>query len=172
MWWNHNQLNKQCQQIQAQLIIQDAAIIKVQATVDEIKKILESSHAVKLAVSYKEDSMDTKPKGKLKAGVDFILHDDGTATATLTPVDAAGVQTTMPTGASVPAWTSNNPAIVVTAAADGMSAKLAPANPPVLATGVIISASSTLADGTAISGQGDPIDVTGGAAAGFKIVEQ
>jgi hypothetical protein len=49
---------------------------------------------------------------------------------------------------------------------------LTPSAPPQLATGVIITAPSTLADGTTLSGSGDPIDVVGGTAAGFKIAEQ
>ena len=62
--------------------------------------------------------------------------------------------------------------MVVAAAADGLSANLTPSVPPQLATGVIITATSTLADGTTLSGYGDPIDVVGGTAAGFKIAEQ
>lgn len=105
----------------------------------------------------------------VKAGVDFQLQDNGTATATLTPVDAAGNPTTMPVGASVPSWTSSSTAVSVSPAADGMTATL---TPTALATGVVISASSTLSDGTSISGSGNPIDVVAGPATGFQIQEQ
>jgi hypothetical protein len=100
--------------------------------------------------------------------LDFQLPDTGTGTATLTPVDAKGNPTTLPAGTSVPTWTSSNVAITVTPAADGMSATL---TPTALATGVIIAASATLPNGTTITGQGDPIDVVAGPAAGFKMVE-
>lgn len=109
----------------------------------------------------------------VKATVDFQLKDNGTATATLTPIDAAGLSTSMPAGASVPVWASSDPGVVVTAAADGLSAQVAPATPPVLVTGAVITATATLADGTTtISGQGDPIDVVASDAVGFAIAEQ
>jgi len=109
---------------------------------------------------------------RLKAIVDFRMLDNGSATATLTPVDVAGLPTTLPDGTPPPSWASRDPAVVVTPAADGMSATLAPATPPVLATGVIITASTTLPDGTAISGSGNPIDVVAGGPTGFQITEQ
>lgn len=113
---------------------------------------------------------DSPMATKRKATVDFQLLDNGTATATLTPVDAAGNPTSMPSGAGVPVWTSSNPAITVAPAADGMSATL---TPTALATSVTISATSTLADGvTTISGSGNPIDVVAGTATAFAIAEQ
>jgi hypothetical protein len=119
-------------------------------------------------------------KAPRKATMDFQLLDNGTATATLTLVDAAGLPTTLPSGATigVPPWASSNPAIVVTPAADGMSAALAPSSPPVLVTGVVISAGPatiTNADGSTVSlavVSGDPIDVIAGGPAGFSISEQ
>ena len=108
---------------------------------------------------------------KRKATVDFQLLDNGTATATITgALDAAGNTVPVPAGTTVPVWTSSNPAITVVAAADGMSAKLTPA---AIATGVIITATATLADGvTVLSGSGNPIDVVAGAASQFAIAEQ
>jgi hypothetical protein len=51
-----------------------------------------------------------------------------------------------------------------------MSATLTPTG---LATGVIITATATLADGvTTITGSGNPIDVVAGAATAFQIAEQ
>jgi hypothetical protein len=143
----------------------------VQATVDAIQKDVESENgpAVGFVITIQGDDFMAKVK---TVGVDFVLHDDGSAAATLTPVDAAGVDTTMPAGAGVPVWTSSSPAVVVTAAADGLSAHLTPSAPAQLATGVIITATSTLADGATLSGSGDPIDVVGGTAVGFKIAEQ
>ena len=109
----------------------------------------------------------------VKAAVDFILKDNGTATATLTPIDAAGLATRLPDGAGVPVWTSSDAGVVVTAAADGLSAVVTPATPPVLVTGAVITATSTLADGvTTLTGSGDPIDVVASDAVGFAIAEQ
>lgn len=107
------------------------------------------------------------------ASVDFQLKDDGSATATLTPVDAAGLDAAMPAGATVPVWVSSNAAVVVTAAADGMTAAVKPSVPPVLVTGVTITATATLADGTTVlTGTSDPIDVVGDVATGFRITEK
>jgi hypothetical protein len=103
------------------------------------------------------------------ASVDFVLFDNGQAVATLTPEDKAGLDTTLPAGTSVPVWTSSNPAVVVSGSTDGLSAIVTPATPPVLATGVTVTATATLPDGTVITGVSDPIDVTGSAVAGFKI---
>lgn len=113
----------------------------------------------------------------VKASVDFRLVDNGSATATLTPVDTVGLATTLPAGTSTPTWTSSDPGVVVTAAADGLSAQVTPATPPVLVTGAVITATATLpnnADGSAgatITGSGTPIDVVAGGPAGFQITE-
>jgi hypothetical protein len=104
------------------------------------------------------------------AGVDFVLLDNGKATATLTPVDSVGNPTTLPAGTPPPVWASSDPAVTVTPAADGLSAALAPSGS--LATGVVITATATLPDGTVITGTGDPIDVVPGTVSAFKIVEQ
>ncbi len=107
---------------------------------------------------------------KAKAlGVDFQLLDNGTMKATLTVLDAAGLATTWPTGQPI-VWTVSDPGVVATPA-DGLSAILAPASPPVLVTGVIPTATGTLADGTVITVNGDPIDVIAGGAAGFQMAE-
>lgn len=112
-----------------------------------------------------------------KAAVDFVLNDAGTATATLSLVDAAGLPATLPTGStlSVPTWTPSSPAIVVTPAADGLSATITPATPPVLATDVTIAISSavmTNADASTVTIAGvtsEGIDVVSGGPAGFSI---
>jgi len=110
-----------------------------------------------------------------KASVDFQLLDNGTALATATPQDAAGLTTTLPAGTSTPVWTSSDPGVtVVPVATDstGLTATVAPAVPPVLLTGAVITVSATLASGTAISGSGNPIDVVSGGASGFQVTEQ
>jgi len=109
------------------------------------------------------------------ASIDFQLHDDGTATGTLTPEDALAADTVLPVGTSVPVWTSSSPDIVVTASADGMTAKIVPSSPPVLVTGVTVSASATLPNnpdgspGATITGTSEGIDVVPGGPTGFKI---
>jgi hypothetical protein len=144
-------------------------------TLQTILGFLQPPSAVAFEITYEGQTI----MAKRKATVDFQLLDNGTATATLTPVDAAGNPTSMPAlqagqagapGASVPAWTSSNPAITVAAAADGLSATLTPTS---LATGVIITATATLADGvTVLTGSGNPIDVVAGTATAFAIAEQ
>jgi hypothetical protein len=106
--------------------------------------------------------------GKLK----FNILDNGTATATLTPVDAAGVAVPWPSDASAITWTSSNPAVVVTpSTTNNLQAAVAPASPPTLATGVVITAQGTLADGTVVKGDNsaDPINVVAGPAGSFVI---
>ncbi len=108
-------------------------------------------------------------KKALAAGVDFQLFDNGMATATLTPVDAAGIDTTLPAGTSVPAWTSSDPGVVVSGAADGLTAIVTPSTPPVLVQDAILTVTATLPDGTVITGTSDKIDVVGGGPTGFKV---
>lgn len=144
-------------------------------TLQTILDYLQPPSAVAFEITYEGETI----MAKRKATVDFQLLDNGTAKATLTPIDAAGNPTSMPAlqagqagapGASVPAWTSSNPAITVAAAADGLSATLTPTS---LATGVIITATATLADGvTVLTGSGNPIDVVAGTATAFAIAEQ
>ena len=142
------------------------------ATDAEVGKILEiltppPPVAFRVTLTEGEDHMAKA----VNATMDFQLLDNGSATATLTPIDSVGEPTTLPAGV-VPAWSSSDPAVVVVPAADGMSAALAPASPPVLATGVVITASATLPSGAVITGSGDPIDVVAGGPVGFKIAEQ
>ena len=111
----------------------------------------------------------------MKAGVDFQLLDNGTALATATPQDGAGLATSLPSGTAAPTWTSSDPGVVVTPVAtdpSGLTATVSPATPPVLVTGAVITVNATLASGTAITGSGTPIDVISGGPTGFQVVEQ
>jgi hypothetical protein len=120
---------------------------------------------------------DTNMNNKAKASLDFQLADNGTANATISFVDAAGLPTALASGqtASVPTWVPSATSIVVTPAANGLSAVVAPATPPVLATDVTVTVSAitiTNADGTtivlpAVTSEG--IDVVGSAVAGFSV---
>ena len=108
-------------------------------------------------------------KSVADAGIDFQLFDNGQAVATLTPVDAAGLDTALPEGTSVPVWSSSDAGVVVAASTDGMSAIVTPATPPVLVQDAILTATATLPDGTVITGTSDKIDVVAGGPTGFKM---
>jgi hypothetical protein len=121
---------------------------------------------------------DTDVKQKVKtSGVDFQLLDSGKALATVGFVDAAGLPTTPQSGASIATvWTSSDPGAVVVGRTDGLNADVSPAVPPVLVTGAVISASTTITnpDGTTIgplAASGNPIDVVAGGPAGMSIAE-
>jgi hypothetical protein len=122
-----------------------------------------------LTVNPKGETPNMEEKA-VKATLDLQLPDSGTGTAALTFTDAAGLPATLPTGI-VPVWSSSNPAIVLTPSADGTSCQFGPATPPVLATGVVITAVTTLASGTVITATGNPIDVIGGGPAGVTMAE-
>jgi hypothetical protein len=112
-------------------------------------------------------------KGKLKLNI----LDNGTATATLTLIDAAGLPTQLPAGSTVTGpWASSDPGVVVTPDATDLVAAVAPATPPVLVTGAVITAGPlvmTNADDTTVNlgsaSTTDPINVVAGGPAGFKI---
>jgi hypothetical protein len=115
--------------------------------------------------------------GKMKQAIDFQLLDNGTAKATLTTVDAAGEPAVIPSTSTLaaPAWSSSSPGLVITPAADGLSATIAPSVPPVLVTDAIITVGpATLTDAsgnvTTIAGvSSEGIDVIAGGPSGFQI---
>ncbi len=112
------------------------------------------------------------------ASIEFDFFDNGQAVATLSLVDAAGLPATLPAGASlsVPPWASDNAGVVASPAADGLSAILAPSTPPVLVTGVTITAgpaTMTLADGSTVSiaAATGTVGVKSGGPTGFQMTE-
>ncbi len=116
--------------------------------------------------------------GKMKVGLDFTFLDSGQATGALSLIDSMGLKAQLPAGStlSVPTWTCSDPGIVVTPAADGLTANLKPATPPVLVTGAVITVSGatmTNADGTTVAlaapPPSQPIDVVAGGPAGFSL---
>ena len=112
-------------------------------------------------------------KPKLKQAVDFVVFENGQATASLEPVDANQNVVPLPPGTSIPAWVASDPDISVSASADGLSALLTAGTTAI--TGATITVTATLPDGTALSGVSDPIDVVAqppGSPVGFKIVLQ
>jgi hypothetical protein len=144
-----------------------AELEKLNETTARILKILSVPKSLRITFEVGDEDM---AKAAKSASIDFQLQDNGSANATLTAQDAAGLDTTLPAGTSVPVWTpSDTTVLAVVAAADGMSAVVTPATPPKLATGVTISVSAILPDGTTISGVSDGIDVVSGGPKGFKI---
>ena len=135
--------------------------------------LISTTSLAPLTERQKKEKFTTMPA--LKATLDFQLLDNGTAQALLKPVDAAGMLATLPTGTPAPTWTASDPGITVTPGPDGLSAVVAPANPPVLVTGVTITATTTLPPvapatvGVTLTGTSTPIDVTAGGPVGFQI---
>ena len=114
-------------------------------------------------------------KGKLK----FVLNDNGTATGTISFVDAAGAHTAPAAGATIATTvTSSDPGVTATVDATGLIVTVAPASPlpDPLPQGVVISASVTITDtdGTVLGpfscdDSKDPLNVTAGGPAGATI---
>jgi hypothetical protein len=112
-----------------------------------------------------------------KATMDFQLVDSTTATGTLGFVDAAGLATTLPAGATLSGvtYTPSGPQLVATPSADLLSVTITPSSPPQLATDVTIAVSAftiNLANGTTISIPGftsEGIDIIGGGPAGAQL---
>jgi hypothetical protein len=101
--------------------------------------------------------------------VDFSILSNGQAIATLAPVDAAGLETTLPEGTSVPAWTASDPGVVISVSEDGLQALVTPSQPPVLVQDCKLTVTATLPDSTVITGESENIDIIAGGPAGFKI---
>lgn len=163
----------------------NTTLTQTNTTLTQTNVLLTQTLQAVLPQSIKGFRINLKGKGQnnlmatktMKASLDFQLADNGTVTGTLSFVDAAGLTTNLAPGqtASVPSWTPSSPAIVATAAADGLSAVITPATPPVLATDVTITVSAvtiTNADGTTLvlpAETSEGIDVVGSGVAGFAI---
>jgi hypothetical protein len=116
-----------------------------------------------------------KPKGKLK----FVLADNGTATGTISFVDAVGAPTSPAPGATVATTlTSSSPAIGFTVDPTGLIVTATPVTPPVLplATNVVVTASVTVTntDGSVLGpftcdNSADPMNVTATGPTGASI---
>jgi len=111
--------------------------------------------------------------------VDFSLLDNGTATGTISFVDAVGEPTSPAAGATVSTTaTSSDPGVTVSVDATGLVLAIAPANPlpNPLPTGVVITAAITITntDGTVLNftATSTPIDVIAGGPAGASIALQ
>lgn len=117
----------------------------------------------------KENKMATKSFGKMK--IDVL--DNGTAKATATPVDAAGLPTTLPSGTSTPVWSASDPNVVINpdpSDTSGLTAIFGPATPPQLVSGFTVSVDAVLPDGTThITGTSSPNNIVAGGPTGFSV---
>jgi len=144
------------------------------AKIIDILTVPQTAEVAGIRITIEDENMAAKVRA---SGVDFQLLDSGKALATIGFVDAAGLSTTVATGATVAtSWTSSDPGVVVVGRVDGLNADVSPATPPVLVTGAVVSASTTITntDGTTIgplTANGDPIDVVAGGPAGMSIAE-
>ena len=112
-------------------------------------------------------------KKAVKAGVDFVIQDNGTVKYTLTPVDAMGNATTLAAGTPAVTATSSDPALTLAAdpaETSGFSLSWI-GTPSALATGVVASFTTTQPDGSVVAGSGDPVDIVAGPAGGFTVTE-
>lgn len=164
MNWLSNMLNriyKAVQDLQAGI----NTLLELPAKVDLLLEYLTPPPATSMKLTI-IDQQGAEKMAKTKLG-EFKLNllDNGTAAGTLSVQDAAGLPTTLPAGV-VPTYASSDPGVVVTPAADGLSCTIAPATPPVLVTGAIITASAAMPDGTTLSADNssDPLNVVAGPA--------
>jgi len=165
----------------AQKTASDALAAAVQANsekLDQVLAILNAPDPIAGADITFEENMSKlhhSSKGKLK----FVLNDSGTATGTISFVDAAGAPTAPATGATVATTvTSSDPGVTASVDATGLIVTAAPASPlpSPLPQGVVITASVTITntDGSVLgpfscSDSADPLNVTAGGPAGASI---
>lgn len=149
------------------------------AKLDQILAILNEPASIDGAeINFKETNMSKlhhTAKGKLK----FVLNDNGTATGTISFVDAAGAATTPAAGATIATTvTSSDPGVTASVDATGLIVTAAPASPlpSPLPQGVVITASVTVTntDATVLGpfscdDSADPLNVTAGGPAGATI---
>ena len=148
---------------------------------DEVLVLLEPPPLVAFVVSITINGPDGSPSKEQsmaaakKATVDFQVLDNGTVKCVATPVDAMGNPPNppgLPAGSSAPAWKSSDDSAISIALDPADASGLTLIGTPLkLATGITISVSCALADGTTITGDGDPIDVVAGPAGGFAVSE-
>ncbi len=113
--------------------------------------------------------------GKLK----ISILDNGTAVATITGVvDAAGLPTTFESG-TVPTYVcettpgaGQDPSIVLTPAADGMSCGIAPSTPPALVTGDTLTVTAAQPTQGSLTQTYSPVAIVAGPANTFVVSVQ
>jgi hypothetical protein len=106
------------------------------------------------------------------ASISFQAHSNGTATVTFNVTDALGNPTTLPAGTPKPDWGTSNRVVTVQREPDGMTALLKIDEPAERASGVIITAQTTVAGGHVVSGKSGPIKVVDGTQITGYVIEQ
>jgi hypothetical protein len=161
----------------------DALAIQVsdlQGSANQILAILNEAPVSTIAgaqITLVEGANNMQQKKKLaKAGIDFAILDNGSATGTISFVDTVGVTAVVPAGSTVAtSATSSDPGVTVTVDTTGLVLTIAPTQPLAspLPVGVIITAAIvvTNTDGTSesVTATSQAIDVDAGGPAGASI---
>jgi hypothetical protein len=150
---------------------------KQSAKLDKILNILRAPEVVGFTVTEEVIQTGEHLMAKVKATVALQITPGGqTVEFVATPVDAAGNPDALPAGTPALTYTSSDPAMTVAVdPADtsgfGLSFIGTPTGTP--ATGIVVSCSTTLSNGTVISASADPLDVVAAPnlPTGFTIVE-
>ena len=125
-----------------------------------------------------ETELNKQGENKMAKTIKFKINilDNGTAQGVISGiVDAAGLPTTFDTG-TIPTWVcettpgaGQDPNIVLTPAADGMSCVIAPATPPVLVSGDIVTVTATGPVMGTLTGTYSPVNIVAGPAGSFVV---
>ena len=100
------------------------------------------------------------------------ILDNGTAQYNLSIVDTANLATTLEAGTPAPVPTFDNPGVVATPAADGMSGIISPATPPVLVSGATLTVTASQPTLGPVSGTYNPVNIVAGPAGSFVVAVQ
>ena len=156
----------------AELAVISAQTAQILAILDEPDPIAGAD------IKFEENDM-SKLHSTSKGNLKFVLNDNGTATGTITFLDAARAHTAPAAGATIATTVaSSDPGVTVSVDATGLIVTAAPASPlpDPLPQGVVISASVTITntDGTVLGpfpcdNSKDPLNVTAGGPAGAAI---
>lgn len=172
-WMNQkiDQLLAGQKNIEKQVEAMQAAQVKIQIDVAQILKYVSPRPAAAFELTIQnvegeEEMAKNAAKGKLKINI----LDNGSCVATLTVLDVVGIPTAWD-GAALPVYTTNNPAVTLTPASDGMSCAVAITQPPALATGIVVSVSGVNAAGNTLTADNsaNPINIISGPAGSFVL---
>lgn len=156
-----------------------AAVQSDSDKLDQILKILTAEPPIAAAEIQFEETEMAKVSHGSKGRLKFVLNDNGTATGTISFVDAVGAPTQPAAGATIATTvSSSDPGVTVSVDATGLIVTAAPATPlpSPLPQGVIVTASVTITNTDAsvlgpftCSNSADPLNVTAGGPAGATI---
>ena len=156
---------------------QEITLQRIAGTLQSINKLLTPK-----PTGFKVTLKGAKTMPAVKAVVDFQLIDSGTAKAVATPTDALGVAESLPAGSSAPSWAvtdaSGNPTPFLSLAPDAsdpsgltqiVTVSLSDPIPSPLPSGLLVTVSASLPDGTVIKGSSQPVDIVPGPVSGFSM---